>query len=316
MEVNEMDAILLSSKYFKLWVKHSPLTSKKHVIQELKKFDEFLNFMGYEGELNFNRFHGSLRRPDVFLPIQVSFIDKFVEYLKFEKNASNNVLYNAISSLKNFFRFLYEMELIESHPMADYKNPYYHRPVKNTALSKDECLDLLHAAMKRDPFFRQDFLLVWFMLVTGLRNSEVRLLPYKNIDINTRMVILNRGQKGLARPTTITKALATELQRYIGHPYFNNWSKNENETLFFHQNKPLSEAKLRSIVKELCIEAGLSRIVTPQDLRRTAGYLMQTSGMHIVEIQHQLGHKILSTTLRYVPPLEDLAKILLDTEIK
>lgn len=130
------------------------------------------------------------------------------------------------------------------------------------------------------------------------------------------MVFLNRGQKGAARSTTITNALAVELQRYIGHPYFGTWSKNEDATLFFDKNKPLSSYKLQKKVKELCIEAGLSRTVTPHDLRRTAGYLMQFSGMHIVEIQQQLGHKILSTTLRYVPPLENLAKILLDTEIK
>ncbi|MDQ0917551.1 tyrosine-type recombinase/integrase [Paenibacillus sp. V4I5] len=312
-----MERILLNSKYFQTWFKHVELTSKQHVIQELKKFDEFLHVMGYEGELDFNRFHGSLRRSNVFLPIQEKFIDKFVEYLKTEKNSSKYVLYNAITSLKNFFRFLYEMELIETNPMENYRNPFYHRPVKNTALSIDECLALLYAAMKKDPFFRQDFILVWFMLVTGVRNSEVRLLPYENINLSTRMVILNRGQKGTARSTGITEALAVELQRYIGHPLYESWTKNnENPTLFFHKNKPLSAIQLRQKIKQLCIEAGLSRTVTPHDLRRTAGYLMQTSGMHIVEIQRQLGHKILSTTLRYVPPLGELARILMDTEIK
>jgi integrase/recombinase XerD len=312
-----MEGILLNSKYFEVWFRYSPLTSKEQVIKYLKKFDEFLHVMEYEGELDFDKFHGSLRYPDVFRPIQESFIDKFVEYLKSEKNASPFVLYNAISSLKNFFLFLYEKELIETHPMSDYKNPYYYRPIKNTALSKDECLDLLRAAMKKDPFLRHDFLLIWFMLVTGLRNSEVRLLPYKNIDLNSKMIFLNKGQKGKARTTTITNALANELQRYIKHPFFESRSvNNENVTLFYHKSKPLRSDQLRKIVKELCIEAGLSRTVTPHDLRRTAGYLMQTSGMNIVEIQKQLGHEILSTTLRYVPPLEDLAKILMDTEIK
>jgi integrase/recombinase XerD len=312
-----MEGILLNSKYFELWFKHVELTSKRHVIQELKKFDEFLHVMGYKGELDFNRFHGSLRRPNTFLPIQEKFINKFVEYLKTEKKSSKYVLYNAITSLMNFFRFLHEMELIETNPMANYRNPYYHRPVKNTALSIDECLALLHAAMKREPFFRQDFILIWFMLVTGVRNSEVRLPPYENINLNTRMVILNRGQKGTARSTGVTEALAIELQRYIGHPLYESWAKNnENPTLFFHKNKPLSDNQLRQKIKQLCNEAGLSRTVTPHDLRRTAGYLMQTSGMHIVEIQRQLGHKILSTTLRYVPPLDELARILVDTEIK
>ncbi|WP_268884652.1 tyrosine-type recombinase/integrase [Alkalihalobacterium elongatum] len=188
--------------------------------------------------------------------------------------------------------------------------------MKNTALSKEECLNLLHAALKRDPFFRQDFVLVWFMLITGLRNSETRLMPLKNIDLETRMVILNREQKGEVRSTTVTTALAAELQRYVGHPYFKSWAnRNEVPTLFFYKNKHLSAKQLQKKIRDLCIEAGLSRTVTPHDLRRTAGYLMQTSGMNIVEIQHQLGHKILSTTLRYVPPLDELAKILMDTEI-
>jgi integrase/recombinase XerD len=155
------------------------------------------------------------------------------------------------------------------------------------------------------------------MLVTGVRNSEARLLPYKNIDMDTGMVILNRGQKGEPRSTTITKALANEIRRFVRHPLFESWCKNnENATLFFHEDKPMATYHLARKIKKLCVEAGLSRTVTPHDLRRTSGYLMQSSGMHIVEIQRQLGHKILSTTLRYVPPLDELAKILLDTETK
>lgn len=106
-----MKGILLNSKYFQFWFQHSPLKSKNHVIQELKKFDEFIHVMGYEGELDFDRFHGSLRYPDKYRPIQESFIDKFVEYLKHEKNASNYVLYNAISSLKIFLDFFMKWNL-------------------------------------------------------------------------------------------------------------------------------------------------------------------------------------------------------------
>jgi integrase/recombinase XerD len=310
-----MEGILFKSKYFQFWLEHVNLTSKRHVIYELRKFEEFLTRQGYEGELDFDRFHGSLRRSGIFRPIQESFIDRFVEYLKVERQATKYVLFNAISSLKNFFRFLYEMELIQHNPMEDYKNPYYYRPIKNTVLSKEECLTLLHVAMKKDPLFRQDFVLIWFMLVTGVRNSEARLLSHRNINLNTRMVLLNEGQKGEVRSTSITKALAVELHRYIGHPSYESSKNKGNITLFFHEDKPLSEFQLRNKIKKLCVDAGISRPITPHDLRRTSGYLMQTSGMHMVEIQRQLGHKILSTTLRYIPPLEELADILLKAGI-
>lgn len=71
--------------------------------------------------------------------------------------------------------------------------------------------------------------------------------------------------------------------------------------------------KINRILFELAQDAGLGRHIRPHDLRRTAGYLMQTGGMSIIDIQHQLRHKNVGTTLRYVPPLNDLTKILKDT---
>ncbi|WP_431785572.1 tyrosine-type recombinase/integrase [Paenibacillus lactis] len=71
--------------------------------------------------------------------------------------------------------------------------------------------------------------------------------------------------------------------------------------------------KIKRILSELSRDAGLNKHIRPHDLRRTAGYLMQTGGMSIVDIQHQLRHKNVGTTLRYVPPLNDIAKILENT---
>lgn len=305
-----MNKILFESKYYKFWYEHVDLTAKKYVERDLRKFEKYLQLRGFEGDLDFDKFHGSHKRPDAFRPIQQTFIDQFVEYLLIDYKATKYVMYNAISSLKNFFRFLHDMELIQHNPMEDYPNPYYDRPIKNTALSKEECLVLLGAALKKDPFFRQDFVLIWFMLITGVRNSEVRCISRTSINLDSRMVMIIEGQKNDVRSTSITPALAEEIKRYTNHPAYIAWTEQENDKLFFRKNKPLTDKALRVILKNLCMEANLSRIVTPHDLRRTAGYLMQSVGMNMVEIQRQLGHQILTTTLRYIPPLNDLAKIL------
>lgn len=69
----------------------------------------------------------------------------------------------------------------------------------------------------------------------------------------------------------------------------------------------------KRILTELSQYAGISKHICPHDLRRTAAYLMQTGGIKIVDIQHQLRHINVGTTLRYVPLLHDLAKIVEDT---
>lgn len=305
-----MGSLLFESKYYKFWYEHVELTAKKYVERDLRKFEKYLLMRGFEGELDFDKFHASHTHPGSFRPIQQYFIDQFVEYLRVDYKATKNVMYNAISSLKNFFRFLYDMELIQHNPMEDYPNPYYDRPIKNTALSKEECLALLGAAVKRDPFFRQDFVLIWFMLITGVRNSEVRCISRKSINLESRMVMIIEGQKNDVRSTSITPALAEEIKRYTNHPTYIAWEEKGNDKLFFRNEKPLSYDALRKILKDLCLEVNLSRTITPHDLRRTASYLMQSAGMNMVEIQRQLGHQILATTLRYIPPLNELAKIL------
>lgn len=308
-----MESVLFQSNYYKIWYNLVSLTSKKHVIYELRKFDNFLIKEGYKGELDFDQFHGSLRKAGVYRPIQESFIDKFVEYLINDCKASKGVLYNSISSLKNFFRFLYETDLIKNDPMEEYPNPYYDRPIKNTALSKDECMALLKAAIDKDPFFRQEFVLIWLMLVTGLRNSEVRYLTRQKVNFENNIINIDVKQKTNARSAAITDALLIELNRYINHTCYEAWKEQGNDYLFFCEDTQLTSNKLRDIVKDLSERARLSRKVTPQDLRRTAGYLMQTSGMHIIEIQRQLGHEITATTLRYTSSLGDLARLLSET---
>lgn len=305
-----MNNILFKSKYYKFWCEHTDLSAKDHVKSQLRKFEKYLQLRGFEGELDFDRFHTSQKHPGSFRPIQEYFIDQYVEYLRLDYQATKFVMYNAISSLKNFFRFLYDMELIQHNPMEEYPNPYYDRPIKNTALSKEECLALLGAALKKDPFFRQEFLLIWFMLITGIRNSEVRFLSRASVNLESRIVLIEKGQKGNARSAAITTALSEELRRYLNHPNYIAWAEKNNDTLFFREKYRLTNESLRKILRNLCLEANLSRVITPHDLRRTSGYLMQSAGMDMVTIQRQLGHQIQSTTLRYVPPLNDLAKIL------
>jgi len=309
-----MNNILFESKYYKFWYDFVDLSGKRDVETQLRKFENYLLVRGFEGDLDFDKFHASQKHPGSFRPIQEYFIDQYVEYLRIDYQATKFVMYNAISSLKNFFRFLYDMELIQHNPMEDYPNPYYYRPIKNTALSKEECLALLDAALKKEPFFRQEFVLIWFMLITGVRNSEVRFLSRDSVNLDNRIVLIQEGQKGNARSTSITTALSEELRRYMNHSNYITWAGNNNATLFFHEKNRLTAHGLRKILRDLCLEANLSRVITPHDLRRTAGYLMQSAGISMVAIQRQLGHQILSTTLRYTPPLNDLAEILTRSE--
>jgi integrase/recombinase XerD len=308
-------AFLLQSCYFQFWSDHFTLsksTKQKYIIA-LKRFEAFLLQEGFEGTLDFDQFHASREHPDRYLPIQRQVFDRFVIDLKKREKFTDRSLAYTISALKLFFQFLHDMDLIEHNPLLGYPRPKFENPLQNTALSKEESYALLKAALLRNPFYRQEFVFIWFMLITGLRISEVRFLRRKRLNLETRIVHVFEAQKTEQRPVAIPKDLTTELERYTQHPEYLKYANQGDEYLFHQHGKIMTVDTIKRILSELSRDAALSRHIRPYDLRRTAGYLMQIGGMNIVDIQHQLRHKNVGTTLRYVPPLNDLAKILEDS---
>ncbi len=240
-------------------------------------------------------------------------MDRFFLSLKKDHYFTDNRLAAAVTMLKGFFEFLHDMDLIKHNPMSHYPRPKCDSPIQNTALSKEESFALLKAALQMDPFYRQQFVFIWFMLITGLRISEVRFLRRKRLNLETRMVQIFDAQKTDKRSVALPRDLTIELERYTHHSEHVRYEKHGDEYLFHQQGKIMTVHTITRLLSQLASHAGVSRHVRPHDLRRTAGYLMQAGGMNIVDIQHQLRHKSVGTTLRYVPPLNDLAKILEDT---
>ncbi|MEX1028668.1 MAG: site-specific integrase [Paenibacillaceae bacterium] len=310
-----MKEFLFQSKYFHVWNQHfnrSKNTKRKYIFA-LKRFEAFLQREGFEGELDFEKFHGSREYPDRYLPIQRKVIEGFVHYLKNEERVTDSLLSATVTGLKSFFGFLYDMDFIQHNPMQDIPTPKYERPIQNTALSLEECNDLLAAALRRDPFYRQEFVMVWFMLITGLRRSEVHFLKRSHLNLDTRIVRVSERQKTDPSPVAIPKNLTEELKRYVNHPNYLRGSEQGGEYLFHNINGGLMPFRwIPRTLRGLSQEAALSRFVRPHDLRRTTGYLMQQSGVNIFLVKNQLRQKDLATTLIYVPPLLDMAKILED----
>ncbi|MCQ6561524.1 tyrosine-type recombinase/integrase [Paenibacillus mendelii] len=266
---------------------------------------------GFEDSLDFDHFHASHEHPNRYIPIQREVFDRFVIDLK-KKGLEYRLIAETITPLKRFFDFLYEMDLIEHNPLLGYPRPKFESPIQNTSLSKAECYALLKAALRKNPFCRQEFVFIWFMLIRGLRISEVRFLRRKRINLETRIVHVFEAQKNDKRPVAIPKDLSKELKRYTQHPDYLKYANQGDEFLFHQQGKTMTVYTVNRILSELSRDAGLSRHIRPHDLRRTAGYLMQTAGMNITDIQNQLRQNDVATTMRYVPPLADMASILED----
>lgn len=300
-----MNKILLDSDYYKNWQTYTNLKAKsiKTYTVALKKFEKYLVHCGYEGHLNFDNFY-YYEGSDEYAPIDKEFIDEYIDYLRYEKNATKHILYDNIVYLKNFFGFLKSVCMIKFKPMAHYKNNHYERKLIDRSISLRECRKLLKAALTNDPFFRQDYTLLLLMMTTGLRNTEVRNLTLEQISFERNVIIVDKGQKNSANIVYMPTSLKNELKRYLSHPLYKEWKKNGNQLVFFKNSKMLSFEKINKLIKSISKTAGISKNVTAHTFRHTTAYLMQLGNIDISIIQKQLRHASSSTTIKYLPPID------------
>lgn len=306
-----MKRLLLDSPYYANWKKHTHLKDSAIYAysRQFMKFEQYLS-LDFEGELDFDKFYYDTES-ETYRPIDTECIDGYIQFLKKRFQASKNTIFNNIVYLKHFFTLLHGLGMIKQNPMKNFPNPYYERRIIDRSLSIGECQRLFQAALKADPFVRKFYILILLMSTTALRNREIIQLTYEQIDFERKVILVNKGQKTSSEVVYMPDSLVVELERYLHHPAVEEWRNSGHSEVFFENNRPLTKAVLNRIIKNLCLEAGIQKTVTAHSFRHTTAYLMQSSGIDIIAIKRQLRHKQLSTTLRYVPPV-DAAKLLND----
>lgn len=148
-------------------------------------------------------------------------------------------------------------------------------------------------------------------LTTGMRRGELLGLPWRNIDLDQRVLhvrralITGRGSPTFTSPKTAksrrsialtTKAVDAlehhrERQREAGFSV-------EDDALVFTSTKgtPINTSRLRLAFKAFLVRAGLPDIRF-HDLRHTCATLLFSKGVHPKVVQELLGHATVNITL-------------------
>jgi integrase len=295
-----VEGVLFSSVYFQKWQALNTLkpTSVENYIVFLKVFNDYLTLAGVKDELDFDKFYYS-KVHDQYAPIDLEFMDGFIEYLNDHKTRSQAKY--AFTVVKSFMNLLVDYDLMECNPLSHYKNPFYYESFRNRALSELDSLKLLKAALDLDPFFQQYFLIILLQITCGLRASELCKLTVSQIHFEHNVIVIDKGYKTKKGTVRMTDSLKKKLREYLDHPYFQEWSRGQDKELLFIKNRPFSPNDLNKLLDEVKSKAKITRKVTNHDLRATMASLLYKEGVNLRTIQKQLRHSKLKTTLGYLP---------------
>lgn len=190
-------------------------------------------------------------------------------------------------AIRTFLRFLVEEEYIE-------KVPKFRMPkIANRelpVLDREDVGKLFKACV-----FPRDYLLISFMVDTGIRRNELSALNWGDINLKNGMVRVRKGKGGKSRVAVTgvkTRRLILKYRRTVEH--------SDLSPLFqtIRGNRRLTPGGLRSALLNVGKKAGVH--VSPHILRRTFATLALRSGMNPLHLQGLLGHSSLEMTRRYV----------------
>lgn len=166
-------------------------------------------------------------------------------------------------------------------------------------LTKEEMRSLLSVIKNY-----RDKIIILFLYNTGLRISELLNLEIKHLNFENNTVNVVRGKGGKDRIVNIVDDdLILALKAYIGprktgYLFLSNW------------DKQFTSRGIQKMIKKYALKSGLQEIsrISPHTLRHTFAVHALDSGVNIVTINKQLGHKSLQTTLIYMEISNKMAR--------
>lgn len=249
---------------------------------------KFMDFLASEGV-------SDLRQADRY--VVMGYVNKLRTQTINGKQLSSRSVARNISSLRSFYRYLSEMNIVETNPFVSIKisTPKNKLP---DYLFEDEIDTLMSCFDLNDDLGYRNRAIFETMYGCGLRVSEVVNLKISDIDFGNQVLrIIGKGSKARIVPfyqiiNDLLKHYLKEIRpKYVG---------TEHEYVFVNRNgKKLTTRGVEYLLDRVVIENGLTFKIHPHTLRHSFATHLLDAGVDLRIVQELLGHSNLSTTQIY-----------------
>ena len=253
-------------------------------------------------------------------------IEEYIEYLKFYHDNNNVEVSNSVSGIKrkiatlrSFYKYFYNNELIKTNPAAKVSLPRL-RDKEITRLDVNEVVELLNSVESGENLTvnekrfhektkTRDIALLSLLLGTGMRVSECIGINLSDIDLkNTAIKIKRKG--GKVAIIYFSDEVLKPLNEYIEErkKIVDVDSKNEDALFLSLQNKRITARAVENLVKKYATKITPLKHITPHKLRSTFGTTLYQETDDIYLVASVLGHNDVNTTKKHYAAIEENKK--------
>ncbi len=203
------------------------------------------------------------------------------------------------SSLKGFFKYLFQSNYIKSNPIEKVETPKLSKNLPNV-LSFNEVEKILNQPNTNDKFGLRDKAILELFYACGVRISELLNLKISDLFFSEEMIrVLGKGSKERLIP--IGESAINWITKYLqnSRPLLMKKLKSENFVFLNSRGTKLSRMGVWKIVDRYVNEAGIKKEVHPHTFRHSFATHLLEGGADLRAVQEMLGHSDISTTQIY-----------------
>lgn len=236
--------------------------------------------------------------------------DDIIQYIQLKKESlSIRSTNRMISSLKQFFMFLMQEQLIEKNPFTHIQHIKIKQKIP-TILSIEDIKKLLEESKKnKTPDGVRCAVMLEILYATGMRVSELVTLPVKALVFEPQtktlqkfLFVKGKGNKERLVPLHDDAIECIMDYLHIREHFMQLFQLKKNIFLFPSHSKEghITRQGFAKILKQICFDAGLDpQKISPHVIRHSFATHLLQNGVDLFSIQNLLGHSDISTTQIY-----------------
>lgn len=274
------------------------------------KLAAYLEYCEYRKELDrktLKAYRIDLRQYFEYICVDEPDKEKIEEYVThLHKSYKQKTVKRKIASIKAFYNYLEETEIIAESPFRKIKVKFKETVTLPRIIPREEIEKLLNhmyqCLNENDKAFRKfmlrDVAVIEVFFATGARVYEISNIRDDSINLNTGLIRL-MGKGGKERYVQISNTSILEvLKKY----YDENEQSIKKSGYFFVNNREsrYTEQSIRLMLKKYTKQAGIERNITPHMFRHSFATYLIEEGVDVSCVQQILGHSSIKTTQIYI----------------
>lgn len=231
--------------------------------------------------------------------VDYDFIKGYLVHM-YDKKLSRNSIARKLSSLRSFYKYLYNNNIVKTNPFK-----YVKTPKKEKRLPKYLGIEELEIIFQTPditiPLGQRDKLILEILYATGIRVSELVNIKICDIDFNKKEIKIN-GKGNKERIAEFGDYCLDAINLFIKNGRSILLSKHNKECEYLIINEKGNKITTRGVEKlidNVIKKAALKKKVTPHMLRHTFATHLLNEGCDILTVKELLGHESLESTQVY-----------------